>query len=170
MNKKFANLEPESINENFIKLIGTDWMLITAGTQEKFNMMTASWGGVGVLWHKKIAWCVVRPQRYTYEFMEKADVFTLSFFSEKYKEALTICGTKSGRNIDKAKTCGLTPVFSKNGGILFSEAKLVLECRKIYFQDLNPNNFLDPSIAKNYPDKDYHRMYVGEILESYQIL
>jgi len=160
----FIEVEPEGIRDNVFKLIGSDWMLVAAGTRDSFNMMTASWGGMGVLWNKNIAICFIRPHRYTYEFIERADTFTLSFFSEQYRDALNLCGSKSGRHVDKAATTGLTPVDGATGAVYFAEARLVLECRKIYFQDLNPAHFLDSDIHKNYPKRDYHRMYVGEIL------
>lgn len=160
----FKSISPESVSDNVFKLVGKDWMLITAGREGKFNTMTASWGGVGVLWNKAIAWCVVRPNRYTYEFIEREEIFTLSFFEEKYRSILNICGTKSGREIDKIKETELTPVPTASKGVYFAEARLVLECRKIYFQDIDPKNFLVPSISSNYPNKDYHRMYIGEII------
>ena len=162
--KKFKEIKPSEIGENAFKLIGTDWMLITAGSTSSFNAMTASWGGIGVLWHKNVCTIYVRPQRYTYEFLEKNDNFTLSFFSEKYKDALKLCGSKSGRDSDKIKEAGITPVETENGSVFFQEASLVIECRKIYYLDIDPENFIDPSIAENYPNKDYHRMYIGEIL------
>lgn len=164
MIKQFKEIAPESIDDNIFKLIGTDWMLVTAGERNKFNMMTASWGGIGVMWGKKIAWCVIRPHRYTYEFVERANIFTLSFFDEKYRNLLNLCGSKSGRDVDKVKATGLTPVVGSSNGVYFAEARLVIECRKIYFQDIDPKNFIDPSISANYPEKDYHRMYVGEIV------
>ncbi|MCK4301464.1 MAG: flavin reductase family protein [candidate division Zixibacteria bacterium] len=138
-------------------------MLITAGTPQAFNTMTASWGGFGVLWNKHICWCVIRPQRFTYQFMEKAARFTLSFFEEEYRDALKLCGTKSGRDGDKVAQAGLTPRETESGSVFFDQARLVIECRKIYFQDLDPDNFLDPRIHDEYPDRDYHRMYLGEI-------
>ncbi len=160
----FRSLAPEEIGDNTFKLIGTDWMLITAGTTTDYNTMTASWGGLGVLWGKPSAFIFVRPQRYTYSFLERYDNFTLSFFSEEWRDALSLCGSKSGRAIDKAAATGLRPMpGSLPGTTAFAEARLIVECRKIYFQDLDPNNFLSPDIAKNYPQKDYHRLYVGEI-------
>lgn len=165
MSEEFRKIKPEEISDNVFKLVGTDWMLITAGTLDSYNTMTASWGGFGVIWSKNICWCVIRPQRYTYEFAEKADSFTLSFFEDEYRPALNLCGTKSGREIDKAAVTGLTPVPGMLPGTTeFAEAKLIIECRKIYFQDIDPANFLDPSIDKNYPEKDYHRLYIGEIV------
>jgi flavin reductase (DIM6/NTAB) family NADH-FMN oxidoreductase RutF len=161
----FKKLEPQEIPDNPFKLIGSDWMLIAAGPPEAHNMMTASWGGLGVLWNKNVCFCVIRPHRYTYEFVERAESFTLSFLGEEYREALQLCGTKSGREIDKAEATGLTPTAgSLPGTTYFAEARMVLECRKIYFQDIDPEHFLDRSIQDNYPQRDYHRMYVGEIV------
>ena len=155
----------EEIADNPFKLVGSDWMLITAGSPEAYNTMTGGWGGFGVLWGRNICWCVIRPQRYTYEFMERSENFTLSFFDEQYRGALQLCGTKSGREVDKAAAAGITALPGElPGTTCFAEARLVLECRKIYFQDLDPQHFLDPSIEENYPERDYHRMYVGEIM------
>lgn len=164
MNNTFKEIAPDTIKDNTFKLIGSDWMLITAGTLESYNTMTASWGGFGILWHKKICFCVIRPQRYTYSFMEKNKNFTLSFFEEKYKNVLEFCGSRSGKDADKAASVGITPVEGSLGTVYFAEARLIIECRKIYFQDIDPDHFLDPQIHKNYPDKDYHRMYVGEVM------
>jgi flavin reductase (DIM6/NTAB) family NADH-FMN oxidoreductase RutF len=161
--KQFTEIKPAEIADNPVRLIGQDWMLMTAGTPEHFNMMTASWGSLGELWFKPVCFCFVRPQRYTYEFMEKYDGFTLSFFDEKYKPQLNFCGSRSGREADKVEECGFTPVTAENGSVYFEEARLVLECRKIYFQDLEPKNFLSDEIMKNYPENDFHRMYIGEI-------
>jgi flavin reductase (DIM6/NTAB) family NADH-FMN oxidoreductase RutF len=161
--KDFCGIAPEIMDANVFKLIGSDWMLITAGTPDSFNTMTASWGSLGVLWNKNVCFCFVRPSRYTYQFMEKNDHFTLSFFEEKYRDVLDFCGSHSGRDTDKAKETKITPVKGHLGGVYFKEARLVMECTKIYFQDLNPAHFLDKEIAENYTRKDYHRMYVGEV-------
>ncbi|MEN6370836.1 MAG: flavin reductase family protein [Armatimonadota bacterium] len=159
-------IKPEELKDNVFKLIGSDWMLITAGTPNSYNTMTASWGGFGVLWNKDVCFCVIRPTRYTREFVEKAGNFTLSFFDEKYRDALSFCGANSGKDVDKAAETGLTPAAgSTPGTTCFAEARLVIECEKLYFQDIDPKNFIDPSIEKNYPEKDYHRMYIGEIIE-----
>ena len=158
----FKEISPERITDNPFSLIGKDWMLITAGTKDAFNTMTGAWGGLGVLWDKKICFCVIRPTRYTYEFMEKSGVYTVAFLEEQYRDILTYCGSKSGRDVNKVAETGLTPVFDK-GAVYFAEARLVLVCRKIYYQDLEPRRFLDPKIDGFYPLKDYHRMYVGEI-------
>ncbi|NLU53065.1 MAG: flavin reductase family protein [Clostridiaceae bacterium] len=164
MSGEFKTIKPQELTDNPFTLIGSDWMLITSGTIDKFNMMTASWGGMGILWGKNVCFVFVRPTRYTYEFMEKQDNFSLSFFGNEWRGALNICGTKSGRDIDKVEATGLIPFKGDNNTVGFEQARLVIECKKLYYQDLTPDNFLDPSIESFYPIKDYHRMYVGEIL------
>ncbi len=159
----FRRTDPYKLKENVFKLIDKDWMLVTAGTPERWNTMTASWGGLGVLWNKPVAFCFVRPTRYTYEFMEASERYTLSFFAEKYRKALAFCGFHSGRDTDKAKETGLEPVSPGRGTVSFRQARLVLVCRKLYTTDIDPGRFLDPKIDANYPKKDYHRMYIGEI-------
>ncbi len=143
------------------------WFLLTAGdfATGKFNTMTISWGSLGVLWDRPIAQVVVRPHRYTFEFMEQYPSFTLCAFSAKYHEVLDTLGSVSGRDSDKIKESGLTPELAqKVGAPAFAEAELVIECKKLYWQDMDPTHFLDPQLEKNYPRKDYHRMYYGEIV------
>ena len=164
----FVEREPGTLADNPFRLIGSDWMLITAGTAGRFNTMTASWGGLGVLWERKVCFIFVRPTRHTYEFLERTGTFTLSFFAERYRKALTYCGTHSGRDTDKAKGAGLTPA-GEGGFVYFAEARLVLKCRKLYSQDILPDRFLDPGIERMYPQKDYHRMYVGEIVTCLEV-
>jgi flavin reductase (DIM6/NTAB) family NADH-FMN oxidoreductase RutF len=159
----FQEISPVELKDNVFRLIADDWMLLTAGTQESYNTMTASWGSMGELWHMKTAFVFVRPQRHTFGFMEDAERFTLSFFTEEYRETLQFCGSRSGRDVDKAAETGLTPVLPTPDTVAFGEARLILVCRKIYFHDLDPGHFLDPSIGDNYPGKDYHRMYIGLI-------
>jgi flavin reductase (DIM6/NTAB) family NADH-FMN oxidoreductase RutF len=164
----FKIIKPEQIKDNPFYAIGSEGMLIAAGTLKDYNMMTASWGGFGVLWHKNICFCVIRPHRYTREFMEKAEYFTLNFFKKRYKKVLDFCGTKSGRDVNKMTEAGLTAENGGKGIVYFNEARLVIVCKKIYFQEIEPANFLDPGIEENYPKKDYHRMYVGEIVRCLQ--
>lgn len=111
-------LEVKDLKENFFEAIGKEWMLVTAGTKEKFNTMTASWGGIGWLWNKPVAFVFVRPERYTYEFIEKSDYLTLSFLGEANKKIHAVCGSKSGRDTDKVKATGLKPVFTEQGNVL----------------------------------------------------
>ena len=159
----FKIIQPTEIPGNVVQLIGYDWMLITAGDKDHFNTMTAAWGGVGFLWKEPMATIFIRPQRYTYQFVEKNDTFSLCFFDESQRDALKICGTKSGRDMDKMTATGLTPLISKLGNVYYEEARLVLECRKAYHDDIDPEKFFDPNIDRNYPKKDYHRMYIGFI-------
>ncbi len=160
----WRQIEPEMISDNVFKLIGKDWMLITAGSPDAFNTMTASWGAMGILWGRRVALVVVRPQRYTFEFMERSATFSLSFFDESYRSVLNFCGTHSGRDVDKVAATGLTPLTADDGTIYFAEARLVLVCRKLYAQDLDSEAFIDKAILPEaYPAQDYHRMYVGEI-------
>ena len=160
----FTEINCENLNMNAFKSIGKDWMLITSGNKEKFNTMTASWGSIGVLWNKNIATIFVRPQRYTFEFLEKNDIYTLSFFGGNFKKELVFCGKNSGNNVDKIKSTGLIPIFDDDF-TFFSQAKLVFVCKKIYTDFIKPDNFLDDSIKINYENNDYHKMYVGEIIK-----
>jgi flavin reductase (DIM6/NTAB) family NADH-FMN oxidoreductase RutF len=142
-------------------------LLLTAGDFRagSFNTMTVGWGSLGVMWGRPFAQVVVRPTRYTHEFMERYDTFTLTAFPEQHQKALNLLGTRSGRDGDKIKASGLTPIAStKVAAPGFAEAELIIECRKIYSQDFDPARFLDPSIERSYPKKDYHRVYFGEIV------
>ena len=161
---EFHEIRPTDIRGNVFDQIGDRWMLVTAGDRRKFNTMTASWGGMGILWGRPVAFSFIRPQRYTYGFLQNSGFYTLSFYDGKYRDALSLCGTKSGRDCDKVKEAGLTPVFGDHS-VYFGEANLVLVCKKLYEQPMDPACFLDPSIERNYPDKDYHRIFVGEITQ-----
>lgn len=161
---QFIEIDPAEIEGNPFSMIGREWMLITAGGPQQFNTMTASWGGVGVMWNVNTAAAVVRPSRYTYEFLERERCFSLSFLGTAYRRALQICGTESGRDGDKVQKAGLTPRFDAPAPY-FEQAHLVLVCRKLYTSDMSPDNFLDPVLTAHYPNGDYHRLYVGEIVK-----
>lgn len=154
-------IEPKALEENVFSLFDDQWALITAGTAENCNTMTASWGGLGVLWHRPVATIYVRPQRYTYEFIEREDYFSLSFFEEEWREQLSYCGTASGREEDKFAACGFHVEYDQAPYI--REARLVLLCKKLYHHDLDPAHF--PPEAREFYDNDYHRMYIGEIVQ-----
>jgi flavin reductase (DIM6/NTAB) family NADH-FMN oxidoreductase RutF len=127
--------------------------------------MTISWGSLGVMWNRPFVQVVVRPIRYTYEFMEQFDTFTVCAFPKKYHQALSLLGSKSGREGNKIAEACLTPSpASCVAAPGYEEAELTIECRKMYWQDIDPAHFLDPQIARNYPQKDYHRIYYGEII------
>ena len=159
------SIKPEELEKNVFHMIGKEWLLVTAEKEGKVNTMTASWGGLGVMWGKNVAVTVIRPQRYTKEFVESHDCFTLSFYPEEYKKALSLCGSKSGREIDKAEETGLIPVFDQ-AAPYFEQASLVLVCKKLYAQPMDPAGFVDKALdSRWYPDKDYHKMFVGEVIK-----
>lgn len=161
--RDYKEINPKELNESTFKLIGSDWMLITAAKDETVNTMTASWGGLGVLWNKNVAYIFIRPQRYTKEFVDASDKFSLTFFDESFKKDLSYLGTVSGRDEDKISKTKLNVSYIENIPV-FQEAKLTILCRKLYAQDLDPNCFIDKSLAdKCYPNKDYHTVYVAEI-------
>lgn len=157
----------EKFTHSPVDLWSNRWLVLTAGdfAKKEFNAMTIGWGSFGVMWRKPFVQVVVRPTRYTHEFMEKFDTFTVCAFPEKYRKALTLLGTKSGRDGDKINETGLTPIASTSiAAPAFAEADLIIECKKMYWQDMDPSHFLDKTIEDNYPKNDYHRIYFGEIL------
>ncbi|MBN1118860.1 MAG: flavin reductase family protein [Bacteroidales bacterium] len=165
----FKQIQTDDLNINPFKLIGDEWFLLTAGNRNSFNTMTASWGTMGEFWNKPVAICFIRPNRHTYEFAEESDVFSLSFVGNENKDILRFCGSKSGRDTDKIKETGLKPVILKNEGVSFEQAHLVIECRKIYFDDIKPVFIIPDNIDDSiYPNKDYHRMYIGEVIGVYK--
>ncbi|MCQ5131091.1 flavin reductase family protein [Butyricicoccus faecihominis] len=149
-------------------LLAKDWMLISAGTEEKWNTMTASWGGIGVIWGKPSVTAYIRHSRYTKEFVDNSEYFTITFLQDGHRDALNTLGSKSGREIDKMHESGLTPVFVE-GQPTFEEAKLVLVCRKRCKSEIAPEDILQQeTIDKWYGDHDFHTMYIGEIVAAYQ--
>ena len=165
--QKIETVEYKDI-EKIFQLWDKHWLLLTCGdfAKKDYNTMTVAWGSFGVMWGKPFAQVVVRPTRYTFEFMQKYDTFTLCGFSRQYKKALSLLGSRSGRDGDKIAASGLTPTAAMQvESPIFEEATLIIECRKIYWQDFNPQHFLDAGIDDNYPRKDYHRMYYGEIID-----
>ena len=164
----FHSINPKDLTGNVFSMIGDRWMLITAGTAQHCNTMTAAWGGLGVFWGEASATCYIRPQRYTKEFVDREDYFTLSFFSDEWKPALTVCGKTSGRDTDKIAQCGLTPVAAECGAPYFQQAELVMVCRKRYVQDMDAAAIPQDVKEKFYPQQDYHTMYIGHVIEVLQ--
>lgn len=161
----WKTIKAEEISNNPFQLIGKDWMLITAAKENKVNTMTASWGGVGVMWGKNVVYVVIRPQRYTKEFIDANTSFSLTFFSEEYKKQLSYLGSVSGKEEDKIKKSGLT-LETRSQIPYFAEGKLVLLCHKLFAQPLQEESFLNQElIEKWYPQKDYHILYIAEITE-----
>lgn len=156
----FTSISPQSIDGNLIKAIADEYMLISAGDENGFNMMTASWGFMGEMWGSDCAIAMIRPQRYTWEFIENNDYFTLSFYGNE-RQIHKICGSKSGRNVNKAELTGLTPIFSDDT-VYFEQARLVLICKKQYVQQLQADCFTDKTPLKWYND-DLHYMVIGKI-------
>ena len=160
----FREVQPKDFQISPFHAIGSDWMLITAEKEGRVNTMTASWGGLGVIWGRNAAYVFVRDSRYTKEFMDAADTFSLTFFDRaKYAEMLAYMGKVSGRDEDKIARWNLS-VEHCDGTPYFSEAKIAITCRKMCRQPIEPENFIDPTVdGKFYPTKDYHDMYIGEI-------
>lgn len=164
----FIEIDPKQISDNFIKAIGSDWALVTAGDHVEQNTMTVSWGGVGVMWNYPVAIVVIRPQRYTFEFTERCDKLTLSFLPEQYRKSLTYCGTHSGRDEDKISNAGLSVTFTEEDTPAIAEARLVLECRKLYTDTIKAENFIEQGIVERwYPESDFHKVYVLQITNAY---
>jgi len=160
-----ATIKPQDLVLQPVDIWFKRWFVLTAGNMETCNSMTIAWGSVGGIWEMPFVQVVVRPTRYTFGFMNDFASFTVCSFPKEYRKDLALLGSKSGRDGDKIAQTKLTVMRSKTvEAPCFKEADLVIECRKIYWQDLNPENFLAAEIMKNYPKKDFHRMYFGEIL------
>lgn len=166
MANEFFEIDPKDLQFNPFDAVG-DGMLVTAGNDSAYNTMTAAWGQLGILWGQPVATIYLRPQRYTKEFVDSTDDFTLSFFDESWADALELCGTKSGRDTDKALATGLSPV-QVDGSMAFEQAQLVIVCHKLYAQTLDKAAFTAPKVYdENYPEGDLHTMYVGRIDHMY---
>ena len=163
----FTEIKAEELKDNPFDLIGKQWMLITAGNEEKCNTMTASWGAVGVVWGKPSATCYIRQSRYTKTFVDDSEFFTLTVLKDGCRDALNLLGSKSGRDMDKMHESSLTPVMVE-GQPTFEEAKLVLICRKVCKTFIGPDDMTAEIRERSYADRDYHTMYIGEIVAAYE--
>lgn len=160
---KFKEIKPEELNQSPFKLIGKDWMLITAEKEGKVNTMTASWGGLGVMWGKNVAYIVIRPQRFTKEFVDFSSTFSLTFFDNSFRKQLSYLGTVSGKDEDKISKSNLTIAYSDDTPH-FEESKLTVICKKLYAQDFKPECFIETSLdEKWYPERDHHTLYIAEV-------
>ncbi len=163
----FVEVDPKELTEAPFKLFDNEWALLTAGPVDNCNTMTVSWGAAGTIWGGPACTAYVRQTRYTKEFMDSQDSFTLSFFGGEQKKALALCGKVSGRDEDKIAESGLT-VQDFDGSAAFAEARLVLKCSKKFVQFMDPENFVDKSILDSwYSDENYHSMYIGLIEKAY---
>ena len=164
--KNMKKINPSELKDSAIDLIGKEWMLISAGDESNFNTMTASWGAIGFYTNQPTVTIFVRPERYTYEFIENSDKFTLTFLGEGYRDELMTLGRKSGRDCDKIALSGLTTTFTENGNPTFKEGRIVLECRKIYGQMMAEDNFVDQENYEKWYGGEHgglHKMYIGVI-------
>jgi flavin reductase (DIM6/NTAB) family NADH-FMN oxidoreductase RutF len=159
----FQEISYRDLSGAMIEMMGHEYMLLTAGNASAFNTMTVGWGGFGYTWQRPVAWVFVRPQRHTYRFVEQNERFTLTYFGSTQQKALSICGSLSGRDTDKVLASGLSTIITPDSLISFEESLLIFSCRKVYFEDLNPENILDKSILRNYPANDFHRVYTAQI-------
>ncbi len=160
---KFIEISPEKFDQSPFRIIGHDWMLVTAKKADKVNTMTASWGGLGVMWAKNVSFIVIRPQRFTKEFIDSSEQFSLSFLDSSFKKQLGYLGTVSGRDEDKIGKTELTVSYD-NGVPYFDEAKTVIICKKLYAQEYKPECFIDTELdSKFYPDSDHHTLYISEV-------
>ena len=145
------------------EIFNHDWALLTAGVKDDFNTMTISWGGLGTLWGKSVATVYVKPIRYTHDFLERNEFFTVSFFPEEYRKALSLLGSRSGKDGNKVAASGLTPTVLANA-ITFEEAAVTLLCRKIYRQDLDTAAMPSDVVERYYKTEAPHTMYIGEVI------
>ncbi len=157
----FCEINARDLKENFIKNIAQEWMLISAGDKNGYNMMTASWGFMGEMWGEDSVVAAIRPQRYTMEFIDKNDYFTLSFYGDE-KQIHKVCGSMSGRDVNKTELAELTPVFSDNT-VYFGEARLVFICKKQYVAPLAADGFIDKAPLQKWYNNDLHNMIIGKI-------
>lgn len=165
-------IDIKQLNDNVFETIGKEWMLVTAGTVGHHNTMTASWGCLGWLWNKPVAVAFIRSERFTHEFIEANELLTLSFLGhgEEARRIYNLCGSKSGRDCNKTIEAGLTPVATPAGSTAFQQARLTLECRKLYKGNIQEQNFLDPSLVAQWyggAKGGYHDVYVMEIMAAY---
>lgn len=167
--KNLTPIVPAEFNDNVFATIGSDWMLVTAGNEEQVNTMTASWGGLGFMWAKNVAFVVIRPQRFTKKFIDENESFSLTFFDNVYKDKLTYLGKNSGKDENKIEKCGLTTNFVSNVPY-FEEARVVVVCKKAFSQPMQENCFIDKSLLNTfYPNKDFHHLYICEIENIYTL-
>ncbi len=164
----FKEIDVKCFTCNIFEKMGVEWFALTAGTPESYNTMTAAWGGIGVFVGKNVATAYIRPQRYTKEFVDNNELFTMSFLGEKHKKAHGIIGKKSGRDCDKIAEAGLHGV-EVGGAMAFEEAELVIVCKKLYSAPMSESGFINrEDLERWYPARDIHTMYMGEIVAIYQ--
>lgn len=166
----WEEIDPREIQVNPVKLFADDWMILSAGQRDStMNMMTIAWGGLGELWGRPVATVYVSTSRYTYQFMEGNDYFTLTGFPQAYTSAMQFLGTQSGRKVDKVKGSGLTVQYTEAGNPIYKEANLAIECKKIYSAPFQPERMPKEQL-KWHEDTNtgIHVMYIGEIVHAWR--
>jgi flavin reductase (DIM6/NTAB) family NADH-FMN oxidoreductase RutF len=167
MRADLRDIPIDQFNSNVFKLWDKDWLALTSGdySSNQFNAMTVAWGSFGIMWNKPFVMVVVRPTRHTFNFINQYETFSLCAFPEDFRKSLNILGSQSGRDIDKVKAAGLTPIpLDKIAAPGYAEADLIFQCSRIFWEDFDRSKFLDASIENHYVKKDYHRMIFGEVL------
>ena len=166
--QKFEKIDVKEL-ENAIKVIGSDWMLITVddADNKRVNAMTASWGTLGVLWNKPVCICFVRPERHTFKLLDEKKELSIAFLDKDMRDSYTVCGRESGKDIDKLQKCGLTTITLDEISVI-AESKTALTCKVLYEDDLKESGFLDSSLLSNYATAGYHRVFVCEIIGAYK--
>ena len=169
MKNLFSLKDIKHTEHNIFKLFDNDWLLLTAGNKTNFNPMTISWGTMGILWNRPVVICFVRPQRYTLQLIQQNGIFTLSAFPPTMKKVLNLCGSVSGRDVNKVSEAGITPMDTPRGGIAFEEAVMYVECQKTYHDQIKKDSFTDSSLISTfYPASDFHHLFIGEITGWYE--
>ena len=160
-------VDPKTLAPEVFRVFGANNALLTAGDRNGCNTMTIGWCGLGRMWNLSACTVYVRPERYTYEFMESHDYFTVSVLPESEKETMVLCGTKTGRDTDKFAACGLTVAYGAGDAPYIAQSEWVLVCRKLYAQDLKADCLTDRRPETFYQGDGWHRMYIGEVVEAY---
>ena len=162
---KLHSVEVKTLTPEIFRMFQVNTALLTAGDEKHLNTMTIGWGQLGTLWNLPVCTVYVRPERYTYEFMEAQDTFSVSVLPDSARDIARLCGTRSGREVDKVSACNLTVCRGAGNTPFFEEAELVLVCRKRFAQPMDPANIPQDVKEKWYPQQDYHTMYIGQIVE-----
>ena len=164
----FKEINAKELSANLFHKIDNEWLLICSYDRDngRENMMTASWGGFGILWNREVCFLFVRPQRHTHKLLSEQEEFSVAVLPEELKAAHKVCGRLSGADVDKMKETGLHET-ELDGVRTVAEANLVFLVKKLYEDELKKTGFLEEALLKNYPTDDFHTVYVCEIKKVY---
>ena len=167
--KVFQKINPDEIKDNPITLFSKNWIVVTGGNKEGFNSMTVSWGELGNVWNQPTATVFIRDSRYTFGYLNKGKYFTLCAFDEEYRDKVKYIGSHSGKDVNKVEATGFTPMYTDSGSVYYKEARLVIECEKIYTTDIIPENLMDEKAKEIYKDGEgKHRMFFAKIINVWE--